>query len=59
MRLGDGDVAAETDSLLHLGVICDLHDVVADAIAVEVLRGATSLGEGQAPAPSAGAPPAP
>lgn len=37
MRLGDGDVAAETDSLLHLGVICDLHDVVADAIAREIL----------------------
>jgi voltage-gated potassium channel Kch len=39
MRLGDGDVAAETDSLLHLGVICDLHDVVADTIAGEVLGG--------------------
>jgi hypothetical protein len=39
MRLGDGDVAAETESLLHLGVICDLHDVVADAIAGEVLKG--------------------
>jgi hypothetical protein len=37
MRLGDGDVAAETESLLHLGMICDLHDVVADAIAREVL----------------------
>lgn len=37
MRLGDGDVAAETDSLLHLGVICDLHEVVADAIAGAVL----------------------
>ena len=44
MRLGDGDVAAETDSLLHLGVICDLHDVVADAIADEVLGGAESPG---------------
>lgn len=40
LRLGDGDVAAETESLLHLGAICDLHDVVADAIAGEVLGGA-------------------
>jgi voltage-gated potassium channel Kch len=37
LRLGDGDVAAETDSLLHLGVICDLHNVVADAIADQIL----------------------
>jgi voltage-gated potassium channel Kch len=46
MRLGDGDVAAETDSLLHLGVICDLHDVVADAIAGEVLRSEGQLADG-------------
>jgi hypothetical protein len=39
MRLGDGDVAAETESLLHLGVICDLHDVVADAVAGAVTKG--------------------
>jgi hypothetical protein len=37
LRLGDGDVAAETDSLLHLGAICDVHDVVADDIAREIL----------------------
>jgi hypothetical protein len=37
LRLGDGDVAAETDSLLHLGAICDVHDVVADEIAREIL----------------------
>jgi TrkA-N domain len=37
LRLGDGDVAAETDSLLHLGAICDVHDVVADDIAREML----------------------
>jgi voltage-gated potassium channel Kch len=58
MRLGDGDVAAETDSLLHLGVICDLHDVVAEAIAGEVLRGSASRRESQTPAPPAGDPPA-
>jgi TrkA-N domain len=27
LRLGDGDVAAESDSLLHLGRICDAHGV--------------------------------
>ena len=37
LRLGDGDVAAETDSLLHLGAICDVHDVVAEEIAREIL----------------------
>jgi hypothetical protein len=37
LRLGDGDVAAETESLLHLGAICDVHDVVADEIAQEIL----------------------
>ncbi len=39
LRLGDGEVAAETDSLLHLGRICDAHK-----IAVETLvRGLGSL----------------
>lgn len=33
MRLGDGDVAAETDSLLHLGRICDAHRIAADTLA--------------------------
>jgi Trk K+ transport system NAD-binding subunit len=37
LRLGDGDVAAETESLLHLGEICDVHDAVAGAIADEIL----------------------
>jgi voltage-gated potassium channel Kch len=32
MRLGDGDVAAETDSLLHLGRICDIHKIAAEAL---------------------------
>ena len=39
LRLGDGDVAAETDSLLHLGAICDVHDVVAGEIAGEIVAG--------------------
>jgi len=33
MRLGDGDVAAETDSLLHLGRICDGHRIAAQTLA--------------------------
>ncbi len=32
LRLGDGDVAAETDSLLHLGRICDAHGIAADTL---------------------------
>lgn len=32
MRLGDGEVAAETDSLLHLGRICDAHKIAADRL---------------------------
>jgi hypothetical protein len=32
MRLGDGEVAAETDSLLHLGRICDAHAIAADTL---------------------------
>lgn len=31
-RLGDGAVAAETDSLLHTGRICDAHAIVADEL---------------------------
>ncbi len=45
LRLGDGEVAAETDSLLHLGRICDAHK-----IAVETLMGGL---ETLAPASSA------
>lgn len=33
LRLGDGEVAAETDSLLHFGRICDAHAIVADELA--------------------------
>jgi len=32
LRLGDGEVAAETDSLLHLGRICDAHKIAADTL---------------------------
>jgi voltage-gated potassium channel Kch len=34
LRLGDGEVAAETDSLLHLGRICDAHKIAADTLAL-------------------------
>jgi voltage-gated potassium channel Kch len=36
LRLGDGEVAAETDSLLHLGQVCDAHAIVADALMAEL-----------------------
>lgn len=39
LRLGDGEVAAETDSLLHLGAICDAHKIVAETL-VQGLSGA-------------------
>lgn len=39
LRLGDGEVAAETDSLLHLGGICDAHKIAADTL-VRGLRAA-------------------
>lgn len=32
LRLGDGEVAAETDSLLHLGRICDAHKLAVDTL---------------------------
>jgi voltage-gated potassium channel Kch len=32
LRLGDGEVAAETDSLLHLGRICDVHKTAAETL---------------------------
>jgi Trk K+ transport system NAD-binding subunit len=41
MRLGDGEVAAETDSLLHLGRICDAHKIAADTL----VRGITELSQ--------------
>ncbi len=37
LRLGDGDVATETDSLLHLGTICDAHHLTARTIASAVI----------------------
>jgi predicted dinucleotide-binding enzyme len=40
LRLGDGEVAAETDSLLHLGRICDAHKIAADTL----VRGLRTLG---------------
>jgi len=39
LRLGDGEVAAETDSLLHLGQICDAHMIAAEAIADALAAG--------------------
>ncbi len=39
LRLGDGSVAAETDSLLHIGRVCDAHAIVADKLADELARG--------------------
>ena len=36
LRLGDGEVAAETDSLLHLGAICDAHKIAASVLAEEL-----------------------
>jgi voltage-gated potassium channel Kch len=41
LRLGDGEVAAETDSLLHLGRICDAHKIAAETLA----RGLQALGQ--------------
>ena len=38
LRLGDGEVAAETESLLHLGVICDTHSIAAEALAATLER---------------------
>jgi hypothetical protein len=38
LRLGDGEVATETDSLLHLGRICDAHAIAADQLASELTR---------------------
>ncbi len=38
LRLGDGDVAAETESMLHLGRICDAHDLIARRLVDELTR---------------------
>jgi Trk K+ transport system NAD-binding subunit len=45
LRLGDGEVAAETDSLLHLGRICDAHKLAAEMLAGQIeaqIRGGSS-----------------
>lgn len=36
LRLGDGEVASETDSLLHLGRICDAHKLAAETLAASI-----------------------
>jgi Trk K+ transport system NAD-binding subunit len=46
LRLGDGDVAAETDSLLHLGRICDVHAISAETL----LAGLAGAGDGRSSA---------
>jgi hypothetical protein len=40
LRLGDGEVASETDSGLHLGEICDAHKLAAVALAEVIETGA-------------------
>ena len=40
LRLGDGEVATETDSLLHLGRICDAHKLAAETIQQAIEAGA-------------------
>jgi voltage-gated potassium channel Kch len=44
LRLGDGDVAAETDSLLHLGRTCDAHRISAQTL----VQGLTGGEDGRA-----------
>jgi voltage-gated potassium channel Kch len=41
LRLGDGEVAAETDSLLHLGRICDAHAIATDTLVGAVTEAPT------------------
>lgn len=40
LRLGDGEVATETDSLLHLGRICDAHKLAAETLQQAIEEGA-------------------
>jgi voltage-gated potassium channel Kch len=47
LRLGDGDVAAETDSLLHLGTICDAHAIAADSL-IDAVTQTVALSSGRA-----------
>ena len=42
LRLGDGDVATETDSLLHLGRICDAHRLASETLASAIEAGAAA-----------------
>jgi hypothetical protein len=42
LRFGDGEVASETDSLLHLGQICDAHKLAAEGMAGAIEAGAGS-----------------
>jgi voltage-gated potassium channel Kch len=48
LRLGDGEVAAETDSLLHLGGICDAHKIAADTL-LRGLSGRAITGDAAGP----------
>lgn len=43
LRLGDGEVAAETESLLHLGQICDAHALIAQKLAAGLIAVSTPL----------------
>lgn len=38
LRVGDGEVAAETESLLHLGRICDSHELTAESLAAAICQ---------------------
>ncbi|UTI66850.1 NAD-binding protein [Paraconexibacter antarcticus] len=44
MRLGDGEIAAETESLLHLGAISDAHRIAAEALAAALKHLAVRTG---------------
>lgn len=44
LRLGDGEVAAETDSLLHLGGICDAHKIAAETLVGELREALAAAG---------------
>ncbi len=43
LRLGDGDVASETESLLHLGRICDAHGLIAQKLAAGLIAVSTPI----------------
>jgi hypothetical protein len=55
MRLGDGDVARETESLLHLGEICDAHALIATTLAEAMIQGGGRPLTGESCLVSAGA----